>query len=229
MKKFVAVILVVISFSAFAQVDTAKASFSKRYTKFSKDRIAIDLNGTNWIHKIPGLNIKWYSRGINIYFNYDFQIKKSFFSIAPGIGVSCSNIYHRSEMTDSTGPGIQFKPLANPDNYKVNKLSLTYIDIPIEFRFRTKPDRLDNSWKFVAGFKAGIRVDGHTKTSTKTPKEIVKLKPFPDLNLFHAGPFIRIGYSSFNLTAYYGILGVFKNNRGPQANEFSVGISFNGL
>jgi len=49
------------------------------------------------------------------------------------------------------------------------------------------------------------------------------------LNLFHAGPFIRIGYSSFNLTAYYGILGVFKNNRGPQANEFSVGISFNGL
>ena len=96
MKKFVAVILVVISFSAFAQKDSTKASFSKRYTKFSKDRIAIDLNGTNWIHKIPGLSIKWYSRGINVYFNYDFQIKKSFFSIAPGIGVSCSNIYHRS-------------------------------------------------------------------------------------------------------------------------------------
>jgi hypothetical protein len=40
---------------------------------------------------------------------------------------------------------------------------------------------------------------------------------------------LRIGYSSFNITAYYGVLGVFKKDRGPKANEFAVGISFNGL
>jgi hypothetical protein len=40
---------------------------------------------------------------------------------------------------------------------------------------------------------------------------------------------MRIGYSSFNLTGYYSVLGLIKNNRGPKINAFTVGISFNGL
>jgi hypothetical protein len=132
-------------------------------------------------------------------------------------------------MMDTSSAGITFSPLTNPDNYKVNKLALTYIEIPVELRFRSKPDKLDNRWKVAVGFKAGIRVDGYTKQSTKTPKEIRTYKPYPDLNLFQAGPMMRVGYASFNLTAYYGVLGVFRANRGPQVNAFSVGLSFNGL
>jgi hypothetical protein len=57
---------------------------------------------------------------------WDFQIKKSFFSIAPGLGVSNSNVYHRSQMMDTASTGITFASLSNPDNYKVNKLTTTY-------------------------------------------------------------------------------------------------------
>lgn len=245
MKRILSLALFLISISVFAQVtDTAKIEttssatdssvfskkpYTKRIFKRSKDRIALDLNGTNWIHNVPGLQTKWYSRGFNLSFYWDFQIKKSFFSIAPGLGVSQTNVYHRSVMTDTSAAGIQFTPIANPDNIKTNKLTMTYIEIPIEFRFRTKPDRLDNQWKFVVGFKAGIRVDGYTKVTTKSPKHTIIEKPYPDLNLWRCGPTVRIGYSSFNLTAYYGVLGIFKNNRGPKVNEFSVGLSFNGL
>ncbi len=209
----------------------------KKYQKFSKDRFAFDFVFSNWIYKnsdprIVGgdLNPRWHSRGVNIYFSWDFRIKKSRVSVAPGIGYSCSNIYSRHGLVeDSTGTSLQ--ALANPDNYKINKLTLQYVDIPVELRIKTNPDKFDNVWKFAIGIKGGIRVDAHTKQRTKI-NNVVKVdvqRRFPDFNLFRFGPMIRIGYSSFNITAYYGVLDVFKKGKGPKANEFAVGISFNGL
>lgn len=217
--------------------ETKRNEVEKKFQKFSKDRFAFDFIFSNWIYKnsdprIVGgnLNPRWHSRGVNIYFSWDFRIKKSRVSIAPGIGYSCSNIYSRHGLVeDSTGTYL--KALDNPDNYKINKLTLQYVDIPIELRIKTNPDKFDNVWKFAIGIKGGIRVDAHTKQRTKI-NNVVKVdvqRRFPDFNLFRVGPMIRIGYSSFNITAYYGILGVFKKDRGPQANEFAVGISFNGL
>lgn len=226
---------------AIKQAKQAKRNeVEKKYQKFSKDRFAFDFIFSNWIYsktdpKIIGgdLKPKWYSRGVNIYFSWDFRIKHSRFSFAPGIGYSCSNIYSRHELVDddTAVAGTYLKALANPTDYKVNKITLQYLDIPIEFRIKTNPDKLDNCWKFAFGFKAGIRVDAHTKQTTKI-NNVTKVnveRRFPDFNLFRFGPMIRIGYSSFNLTAYYGVLSVFKKDRGPKANEFAVGISFNGL
>ncbi|HEY0262469.1 MAG TPA: porin family protein [Chitinophagales bacterium] len=235
-----AALLLVISLAAFAQKkdttfisgpfikDPTSKQYSKRFMKQSKDRLVLDLNATNWIQNDPSLKTKAYSRGFNFYFMWDFQIKHSFFSIAPGLGVSQTNVYTRSTLVD-TGGMAKFTPIADPSNIKTNKLTVTYLEIPLEFRFRTKPDKLENQWKFVVGFKAGVRVDGYTKTTTKDPKQTTILKPYPDLNLFRCGPTLRIGYSAFNITAYYGVLGLFKKDKGPQINEFSVGISFNGL
>lgn len=212
-----------------------KNEANKKFSKFSKDRFAIDLLGTNWIYNrngpgFNGLQTRWYSRGINVYFYYDIRIKKSRFSIAPGLGYSATNIYSRHEMVeDSTG--ISFKPLANPDDYKTNKVTVQYIDIPFEFRIKTNPDKLDQCWKFAIGFKAGLRVDVHTKEriKTATSTKVFVERRFPDFNMFRFGPTLRVGYSSFNIVAYYGVLSVFKKDRGPKANEFSLGISFNGL
>jgi hypothetical protein len=212
-----------------------KSEVEKRFQKFSKDRFAIDLLGTNWIYKgsdpgMNGLKTKWYSRGINIYFYWDFRIKKSRVSFAPGIGYSCSNIYSRHGLVEDSS-GTSFRALETPSDYKVNKITLQYVDVPLELRIKTNPDKFNNCFKFAIGFKAGIRVDAHTKQKTKIDN-VVKVdieRRFPDFNLWRMGPTFRFGYSSFNITAYYGVLGVFKKDRGPKANEFALGISFNGL
>lgn len=230
MNKIIGVLLLMVAaFSATAQIDSVNTKPAKGLTKYPKDRIAIDLNGTNWYHKIPDFKSKWYGRGISAYFYYDFRIKKSRFSIAPGIGVSHSNIYNNMQLVDTAGVAKFVKIADYPSNYKVNKVSLTYIDIPIEFRIRSNKDKLDNFWKFAIGFKAGIRVDAFTKQKTVTPKQSTILRPYPEFNLFHAGPTFRIGYSSFNITGYWGVLNVFKSGKGPTATPFSLGISFNGL
>ena len=234
MKKIFAVVVLLFAVAvADAQLDSLKAVLNKKrgLKTVPKDRIAIDLLATNLIHGSPnGFSVKWYSRGINLYFYWDFRIKKSRVSFAPGIGLSYTNFYNNSQLTDSAGPGAQFRPIADYEtNYKINKFTLGYIDIPLELRIRTNRDKLDQCWKFAIGFKAGVRIDAYTKQSTKVPEQNIRLKPFTDFNLFRAGPTLRIGYSSFNITAYYGVLGLFKTGRGPVMNEFAVGLSFNGL
>lgn len=221
---------------------TKKNEVEKKFAKFAKDRFTVDLFGSNWIYNKSDARFgndfktKWWSRGISIYFSWDFRIKKSRVSFAPGIGYSCSNIYSRHGLwEDSSGTSFRKLEEINPNialaDYKVNKLTLQYIDIPLELRIRTNPDKFNNCWKFVVGFKAGIRVDAHTKEKTKIGS-VVKVdveRRFPDFNLLRMGPTIRIGYSVVNVFAYYGILDVFKKDKGPKANEFTVGISFNGL
>lgn len=218
-----------------------KNEVEKKFMKMSKDRFTVDLFGSNWIYDKSGarfdnMQTKWWSRGISIYFSWDFRIKKSRVSFAPGIGYSCSNIYSRHGLwEDSTGTSFRKLTDINPaiaeGDYKVNKLTIQYLDVPLELRIRTNPDKFNNCWKFVVGFKAGIRVDAHTKIKTKigsTVKVDVERR-FPDFALLRMGPTIRIGYSVVNVFAYYGVLGVFKKDKGPKANEFTVGISFNGL
>ena len=199
--------------------------------KVPKDRLVLDFLGTNWINKGEnGFKTRWYSRGFNFYFMYDLQIKKSRVSFAAGIGMSWVNIYNNSELLDSTGSGASFKVLPHYyDTVKINKIVTTWIDIPLELRIRTNPDKLNQVWKFNVGIKFGIRVDAYTKTVTENPHLLIKKSPYPDFNLFRVGPTLRIGYSSFNITGFYSLLGVFKSGRGPDMNEFSLGVSFNGL
>lgn len=247
MKKIVVLLAFVLSLAAaFAQTDSTNIGnmpvadaqakpVKKKYTMMNvpKDRLVVDFNATNWIHKREnGMRTQFYSRGINLYGMYDIQIKKSRVSFAIGAGISWVNIYTNAKLTDSAGPGAKFTPypVGNyHDSLKINKVTETWIDIPLELRIRTNRDKLDQMWKFNVGFKFGIKVDAYTKQVFKNPHENIRYKPYGDFELFRMGPTLRIGYSSFNLTGFYGLLGVFKNGRGPQANEWSLGVSFNGL
>jgi hypothetical protein len=253
MKKIAAFLIFLMSLSAvFAQTDSASTARSvviqpvapmpvaavkhvhKPYAgAIPKDRIVLDLNGANWIrhNDANGFRTRVYSRGLNLYGMYDVQISQSRVSFAFGAGISFVDIYNNSTLYDSTsGSGAKFTRMNNyPDTVKLNKVAMTYIDIPLELRIRTNRDRLGQVWKVNIGFKAGIRIDAYTRTIYKDPRESERDKPYHDFNLFRMGPTLRIGYSSFNFTAYYGLLDVFKVNRGPELNEWSFGISFNGL
>lgn len=248
MKKILPVfILLLFTVGAIAQDSTKikrqakRAEIEKKFVKFAKDRIAIDLLGTNWIYNpnsegMNGMRTRWYSRGINLYFYWDFRFKNSRVSFAPGFGYGATNIYSRHTLLegDTTEAfSTVFKPIpaATLSEYKVNKITLQYVEVPLELRIRSNPDKFNNFWKVAIGMKAGVRVDAHTRQTIKNTegKKTYVERRFPDFALFRVGPTLRVGYSVFNVTAYYGVLNIFKSGRGPKANEFAVGISFNGL
>ena len=127
-------------------------------------------------------------------------------------------------------------PISDSITYKRNKLSTAYIDVPLELRYRTKPNDKGNSFKVALGVKGGFLLSNYTKfigqgnnfgvssTSTKYKKYDI-----PNIAKFRYGATVRIGYGPFNINAFYSLSPLFDKNAGPQITPISVGISFNGL
>jgi hypothetical protein len=198
----------------------------------SRDRIVVDLCFDQWIHNANGVKVKWHSRGFNAYFMYDVLLgkKKKLFSVAPGVGISTSNIFNNAQLAEDTAAGTDL--VVRTDDYKRNKLGLTYVDIPVELRFRSTPNAKNKSWKFALGFKAGVLIDSKTKVKQEDANgnmKTFKEKRYVDLNRFRYGATVRFGYGPFNVFGFYSLAKLFDKGRGPDVTPFSVGISINGL
>jgi len=237
------IIILLLSSISYAQstdssgVLTPSIQKAKTYLNKKQDRIVVNFNFDNWFHQeTGGLVTKWYSRGLDIYFMYDMPIKKSAVSFAPGIGFSTSNIYHNSQLRVDSAGVASFVPFSNyTANFKLVKFTTNYIDIPLELRFRTKPMGGDMRFKVGIGFKLGIKIDAYTKErrndlSADAAYQKTLTKGFKNqVNLFRAGPTLRLGYGPINLNMFLNLISVFKKGKGPDVMPFSAGISINGL
>lgn len=208
-----------------------------------KDRLILEFNWNYWLNTPDSFNIQGKSRGFNFYFFYDIALGTDNFSLAPGFGLGNSNIFHESFLQVNTDENddlfgtTEVIPFADTLDYKKNKISLTYFEIPVELRFRTNPNNRGKRFKIAAGFKAGLGLNYHTKyigtdtraTALPGDTEFVKYKEHRVKNIesFRYGVTGRIGYGNINLHAFYGLSNVFEDGQGPTANALSVGISFN--
>ncbi len=118
---------------------------------------------------------------------------------------------------------------AIPDSidYKKNKLSLNYLEIPFELRFRSKPDKSFRRLSIAAGFKAGYLIQSHTKYKGDDANgNETKFKTFniANLNKLRYGPTFRMGYGKVSLFGYLSISELFQEDKGPIAYPFSAGI-----
>jgi len=120
---------------------------------------------------------------------------------------------------------IQFVRIPDSISYQRSKLVLPYIELPIEFRFKTK-------YKFAMGigFKVGYMLPAHTKwvgedyLFNTTDKLRVSFRDVKYLEKFSYGPTFRVGYKWFQLNAYYSLSNIFSKNKGPQISPISVGF-----
>jgi len=220
----------------------------KKKITSAKDRLVIELAMMNAIIKkdngitVPNdFKLGGFNRGINVYFMYDMLLGKKtkprHFSIAPGIGVGSENYYFKNyKLTWHYDTITRFQPLGDSISAKKSKLNLTYIDIPLEFRYRSKPNKKTGmSWKLAVGFKIGFLVGSKWKYKGEDPNvgtrgENVTIKDIKVANMsrFRYGPMIRGGYGPVSIFGYYSIGSAF-TTKGPKFNPIVFGISINGL
>lgn len=222
------------------------AQVKKRITS-AKDRLVIELAMMNAIVKKDGIMVPndfklgAFNRGINVYFMYDILLGKKtkprHFSIAPGIGVGSENYYFKNyKLNWHYDTLTKFIPFGDSISSKKSKLNMTYIDIPIEFRYRSKPNQKTGmSWKIAVGFKLGFLIGSKWKYKGEDPDvgtngEQVTIKDIKVANMsrFRYGPMIRGGYGPVSLFGYYSIGSAF-TTKGPKMNPIVFGISINGL
>jgi len=196
-----------------------------------------------WQQTPQGLKTATLNRGYNANILMDYPLGKSNFAFAIGLGLSFHNMYSNSILNremDTIGNYTQnsvFTEIPESFSYKNNKLTLMYLDIPLEFRFRTK--NLTDNFKFALGFKAGYNIKNYTKyhgdkldgtLAHDGGAASIKFKEYniPNIENLRYGITARIGYGRYNLFAYYALTPLMTKGKSNADDMFpiSVGIAF---
>lgn len=206
------------------------AGFSQRLQRtgkpIKKDNFLIDITYASLINAPKNVTFDM-GYGASFQLFYDHQFKAKVLSGAIGIGYSNDNYYSNafiSHYDSINGNYSTFKPFGDLDSaIKRNKYVTNYFEIPIELRYRSKPNVNGHSWKASVGFRVGFRLGSHTRTTTDDGR--FEIYNHDALRRIRYGVTARLGYGRFGFVGNYNITRLFEDNRGHEMIPWSVGIT----
>jgi len=183
------------------------------------------LQNNEWDHGTFG------SKFFNIYYQYGFNIGNSAFSFHPGLGIGTEKYDFDDKLTlvDSIGSNFShnviFKALDDvydsTATFKKSKLAVTYLDVPLELRWRSLKYDPQRSVKVALGVKVGLKLDSHMKVKYDHLGETIKVKEKNNFGVsgFRYGTYGKFGYGKIYAYYYYSLSKLFENGEGPNATE----------
>ena len=225
--KRIALIIFLLSFFFFSNQGNSQVVDSKTKKKIS---IGVGMSTDIMMNMPSGIKSRVINQGANVFATYNLPFGKSPLSFAVGVGLSSHNIYGNF-FVNSTTENTTLEKIPDSVKYNRSKLSLVYIEIPLEFRLKTK-----SKVSLGLGFKGGFLIGSSSKyvgpgeiTTTNytlhtAEKVRVKVWGIKNLEQFTYGPTLRVGYKWFNVTGYYMLSSLFTNGRGPNIYPISVGF-----
>lgn len=205
-------------------------------TKPARDFITLSFHYDTWMNAPEDVRITGFGRGFSAHFAYDFPIKSSNFSFAPGLGINTSNIYFDKQILNlnQTGTSIQFIDIDVDDNgalYKSSKYNYTYLEAPLEFRYFGNKLNRNKGFKLSMGAKVGLLVGAKSRVKhvLSGPAVVEKVNSKRYLATWRLAPVVRIGWGNFSVFGSYQVTSLFNAGEGPAVYPLSVGISISGL
>jgi len=225
----------------FAQSDSTanKNIVSPKIVPRSNDHFMLQLGYTTWNGQPDSINTTGIPRTFNAYFLFDFPFKTNpHWSAAIGAGVGTDNIFFDKTNVDikSLSTSIRFQNLKDTNSFKKYKLATSFVEAPVELRYRSKPGDDRRSVKVAIGLKVGMLLNAHTKGKTLENKggntiNDYKVKEFSK-KFFNKNRLVgtaRLGYGHFSLFGTYQITTLFKEGLGPDVRPLTVGLTLSGL
>jgi hypothetical protein len=244
MKKIALIIVTCLSFATlFAQEDTLLHLSPKKYDLSNRpgDHLMIQLSSDHWTGMPDSIasHQSGFSRGLNVYVMFDKPFKgNSKFSLGIGIGIGSSNMVFKKMNVDikSASSKIPFTQLDSANHFKKYKLSMSYLEVPVELRFASNPGDNGKSWKIALGAKVGTLINLHTKgkdLQDKNNRTIGSYTVKENSKRYFTGTRLmgtaRIGYGIFSIFGAYQVNNILKDGFGPDMKLYQVGISLSGL
>jgi hypothetical protein len=131
---------------------------------------------------------------------------------------------------------LNFVDISDTSHFKKYKLATTFLELPVELRFRFNPDDDRRSVKIALGAKIGTLVNAHTKGKNLQNKNgnaladyIVKENSKRFFNKNRLSVMGRIGYGHFSVYGTYAITPLFREGLGPDVNPLTIGLTHSGL
>ena len=233
---------------SFAQDDPTDTEKKKDRSKISlanrsNDHFLIQFGYAGWAGKPDSINTKGLSRSFNFYVMMDFPFKTDpRFSVALGPGVGTDHIFFENTnitIADQSKP-LRFQNLADTNHFDKYKLVSAFLELPVELRFSSNPEKSGKSFKLAIGAKVGTLVDIHVKGKRWVDKDGNLVPGFSDKfvqkqkdkHFFNGNRLVgtaRIGYGYFSLFGTYELGPFIKEGLGPTIHPFSLGITLSGL
>ena len=186
-------------------------------------------------------------------FELNVNLLKNHIGFTTGLGLQFTNYYFTDNyvMVKDSAAITAYKVQdahGQPVSMKVNKMVVTYLNLPLFFEYQTNPYRRMNSFHITVGVVAGVRIGTYTKQwynskegsyflvdnkGNKVASYDVDHYTVNDRGTYHLSPFkvdaaFRIGWSHLNLFSTYSITSMFQKDQGPALYPFTVGLTLLG-
>jgi len=191
------------------------------------------------------VNLNPFELNVNLYNNK--------IGFTTGLGFQISNYYFNDNyvMIKDSSTLVAYKvqdSMGNPVTLKVNKMVVSYLNLPLFFEYQTNAYRRLNSFHITLGVIAGVRIGSYTKqvydnkdesyflvddSGNKIASFDVEHHTVKDRGPYHLSPFkldaaFRIGWSHLNLFGTYSLTKMFQKDQGPELYPFTVGLTLLG-
>ncbi|MCX6305908.1 MAG: hypothetical protein NT040_13180 [Bacteroidetes bacterium] len=238
--------------------------FCKNKKKFNGHWAGVDLGVSGYVNPdfnmtfnpaYPYMNMNT-ARSLTVNLN-PFELNVNLYNnkigFTTGLGFQISNYYFTDNyvMLKDSSTIVAYKvqdAQGNPVTMKVNKLVVSYLNVPLFFEFQTNPYRRLSSFHVSVGVIAGVRIGSYTKQTYDNKEGTYSLvdnsgnqvatfdvehHSVNDRGAYHLAPFkvdasFRAGWSHLNLFGTYSLTKMFQNNQGPELYPFTVGITLLG-
>jgi hypothetical protein len=193
-----------------------------------QDMLFIDLTWDRLFGLPEGVEQQWFGRGVSTGLLYDHPFREDGrISGAVGLAFTSHNYYMNALATryDSAGTNYAEFTVTNDTIFNRGKISINYLDVPFELRFRSKEDAKGNRWKMAIGGRVGYLVNVHEKIINKQNIKI-KTYDYPHVTQWRYGVSARVGYGAFMISAFYSLSPFFESSNSlSDQHSFSVGLS----
>lgn len=170
-----------------------------------------------------------YEKSINVQLNLfeqNFNLIRNKVGLVTGLGFEWNNYRFNNRVILDPDQDKIAQKIDNDLMSTKSKLNVRYLNVPLILEFQTNPKSKVNSFHIGAGVIGGVRVGSHAKNVYEDKgRRKDKIRDDFHLNPLKADVTVRIGWGKLNLYGNYSLLGLFREDRGPELYPFSAGIT----
>lgn len=195
------------SYLSFSQ-DEEKTAVDNHY---KEDQFYLGVTYNLLSQRSEDLKQSGFSTGFHAGFIKDMPINKARNkAIGLGIGLS-ANTYNQNLLIQKDDLGAtNYSVITDSDTFSKNKFSTHFIEVPLEYRWRTSTATSYEFWRIYTGFKLSYMFAHNTKY--KGDLGSFKYTDVSDLNTLQYGLTLSAGYNTWNLHLYYALNTIFSKD-----------------
>lgn len=227
MKNSVLIILLIFGFQSLCFGQESAAAEESIDNKYREDQFYFGVS-YNLLRRMPAdMTQNGFSSGFHIGFIRDMPVNPSrTIAFGVGFGYSANSINQNLFVSKDAQDNLSYM-IVESGSFSKNKVSMHFLELPFEFRWRSSTAESYKFFRVYSGFKIGYLFASAVKYKGDLGE--FKLSNIDDFSKLQYGFTLSAGYDKFNAHIYYALNSIFKdqaklNSQTLQTSIIKIGL-----